>query len=129
MRRSLFLLVAVSALLVSAPLAAGEGAGGANHVVLATATADGHANERSGIQVAHAGGPTVTSTNLAAAISYSCTGCRTVALAMQAGVMTGEPNVASPVNFAVATNLSCTSCTAAAFAYQYALDTNGPVHL
>ena len=111
------------------PLASGADAGGANHVVIARATADGAAQERSGLQVAHAGGPAITSANIAAALSYACTGCRTVAVAFQAVLVTGDPEVASPANAAVATNVACSSCTSYAFAYQYVLSTSGPVHL
>lgn len=111
------------------PLGSSAEGGGANNVVLATATADGIAHERSGLQVGHAGGPTVASSNIAAAISYACTGCRTVAIAFQAVLITGDPHTVVPSNVAVATNVACTACTAYAYAYQYALTTDGPVHL
>jgi putative peptide zinc metalloprotease protein len=129
MRRLIPILIAFSALLIAMPVGASAEGGGANHVVLARATADGLSHERSGLQVAHAGGPTVASTNLAAAISYACTGCRTVAIAFQAVLVTGDPHTVVPVNAGVATNVACTGCTAYAFAYQYVLSTGGPVHL
>jgi putative peptide zinc metalloprotease protein len=129
MRLWLLLITVSCAFFVATPLAASSEGGGANHVVLATATADGTAHERSGLQVGHAGGPTVASSNIAAAISYACTGCRTVAIAFQAVLVTGDPHTVVPANAAVATNVACTACTAYAFAYQYVLDTDGPVHL
>jgi putative peptide zinc metalloprotease protein len=127
--RRLTVFLAVCVALTGAPLASSAESGGANHVVIARATADASSHERSGLQVAHAGGPTVTSANIAAALSYACTGCRTVAVAFQAVLVTGDPDTVAPANAAVATNVACTSCTAYAFAYQYVLSTDGPVHL
>jgi putative peptide zinc metalloprotease protein len=129
-RRLLPFIVAIcSTFLIGTPLSAAAEGGGANHVVLATTTADGSSLERSGLQVGHAGGPTVASSNIAAALSYACTGCNSVAVAFQAVLVTGDPNTVVPANAAVATNVACTSCTAYAFAYQYVLSTDGPVHL
>jgi hypothetical protein len=129
-RRLLPFIVAIcSTFLIGTPLSAAAEGGGANHVVLATTTADGSSLERSGLQVGHAGGPTVASSNIAAALSYACTGCNSVAVAFQAVLVTGDPNTVVPANAAVATNVACTSCTAYAFAYQYVLSTDGPVPL
>jgi putative peptide zinc metalloprotease protein len=118
---------ALSALVLAVPGAATDG--GANQVVLATTTDDGASTERSGLQFALLGGPTVGSDNLAEATSVSCTGCTTIAIAFQAVVATGNPSVVIPHNAAVAVNGGCTSCSTYAYAYQYVLTTNGSAHL
>ena len=127
---------AITALLATALLAAlaalpaaAEPAGGANHVVIATATADNPDVTRSGLQAASVGAPTVTSDNIARALSHDCTGCRAAAAAFQAVFLTGSPSTVAPGNLAAATNVNCTSCDSFAFAYQYVLTTNGPVSL
>jgi putative peptide zinc metalloprotease protein len=118
---------ALSALVLAIPAAATDG--GANQVVLATTTADGASIERSGLQFALVGGPTVGSENLAEATSVNCTGCTTIAVAFQAVVATGNPSVVIPHNAAVAENGGCTSCSTYAYAYQYVLTTKGSAHL
>ena len=103
--------------------------GGPNHVVQTTATAGDTVQERGGIQVGFYGGDDLQSTNLAKADSHDCTGCRSIAVAFQAVLATGDPSTVEPRDFAVSTNENCTSCTTAAVAYQYVVTTNGPVHL
>jgi hypothetical protein len=109
--------------------AAAEQAGGANHVVMATTTADGSALARSGIQVAPAGGPTNDSTNLARAAAFDCNGCRSVAAALQAVLLISDPSTVTSTNAAVATNQRCIGCTSYAFAYQYVVTADGPVYI
>jgi putative peptide zinc metalloprotease protein len=118
---------ALSALILVIPAAATDG--GANQVVLATTTADGASTDRSGLQFALVGGPTVGSENLAEATSVNCTGCTTIAVAFQAVVATGNPSVVIPHNAAVAENGGCTSCSTYAYAYQYVLTTSGSAYL
>jgi hypothetical protein len=125
--RLLASLMGAVALVAVGPAAATEG--GANQVVLATATADGSSTERSGLQFALVGGLTVGSENLAQATSVACSGCTTIAVSVQAVVATGEPSVVVPHNAAVAVNSGCTSCRAYAYAYQYVLTKAGPIHL
>lgn len=129
-RRCLPLIVAlVTSVVAGTPAATGAEGGGANNVVLATTTADGSSLSRSALQVSQIGGPTVTSSNIAAATSYACTGCRSVAVALQAVLVTGDPSTVVPANAAVATNAGCNSCTSYAYAYQYVLSTDGPAYL
>ena len=134
MRRLIVLisLLAVASFIFVAPagsVPSDTTAGGANHVVMAIATADSPVALHSGLQVAPAGGPTVDSTNLAEAISQDCFGCKSVAVAFQAVFVIGDPNVVTPTNAAIALNLNCVSCSTYAFAHQYVLSTGGPVRL
>lgn len=129
-RWSLALLVVVAAAFsAGAPTAASEESGGANNVVLAKTTADSSSLARSALQVSQTGGATVASANIAAATSYACTGCRSVAVAVQAVVVTGEASTIVPKNAAVATNDGCEACTSYAFAYQYVVSIRGPAYL
>ena len=125
------LLVAVAAFfaltLAALPAAAQEG--GANNVVVATNMAEESFIARSGVQVAPVGSDSVTSTNLALANSLNCTGCRTVAVAFQAVLVTRNANTITPTNAAVATNDGCNSCATFAYAYQYVLTTERSAHL
>ena len=104
-------------------------AGGPNHVVVASPTADGAQIHRSNVQVSSTGSDSVTSTNLASATPHDCTGCEGIAVAFQAIIMTGHPANFAPTNAAVAVNSNCTSCGAFAFAYQYTVDADRGTHL
>ncbi len=63
----------------------------------------------------------VTDTNLAYATGSNCTGCRTVAVAVQVVVVEGTPSNYQPQNAAVAVNDHCTSCQTFAYAHQYVI--------
>jgi hypothetical protein len=104
-------------------------AGGANHVVQVSAGAGNVTAIRMDAQWAPFGGPSATSANIASAASTDCTGCRAVAVAFQAIVLTGDPNVVTPSNAAVAVNGGCTGCDTFAFAYQDIVMTSGPASL
>lgn len=104
-------------------------AGGPNHVVTASPTADGAQTLRVGVKVMSTGAGSIDSTNLARATPSSCTGCEGVAVAFQALILTGSPTTVSPNNAAVAVNTDCTSCKAFAFAYQYVVRADRGTHL
>jgi putative peptide zinc metalloprotease protein len=130
LRPALATMLATAVLCAFAALpAAAEPAGGPNQVVSATATADKLDVTRTGLQVASVGAPSVTSDNIARAVSHDCTGCRAAAVAFQAVFVTGDATNVAPDNVAAAMNVNCTSCDSFAFAYQYVLTTGGPVHL
>jgi putative peptide zinc metalloprotease protein len=68
----------------------------------------------------------VDQTNAAVAVA-SCENCRTVAVAIQIVIITGEADVITPENAAIALNYQCTSCETLASAYQFVFTTNGKV--
>jgi hypothetical protein len=103
--------------------------GGANNLVRVSTTSDGAARARAHVQLAHAGGPTVASANIAAATAASCTGCHSNAVAVQVVFVTGGPRDFRPANVATAANLNCSACSTFAYAWQYVLQVDGPVHL
>lgn len=115
-------LALTAALAVGTPLGGSntlpEG-GGANNVVITQTTADGAALVRSTVQVSTVGGPSVTSANIATAVSTACTGCSTTAVAVQVVLVSGTPSYFIPGNFAGATNAGCSHCGAFAYAWQY----------
>lgn len=72
---------------------------------------------RGKIQVNTINGGTVDPGNLAAAYS-SCTGCNSLAVALQLNLVEGSPDTVAPENVAVALNEDCTKCYSWADAYQ-----------
>src|ERR671920_2213671 len=109
MRRFVAILASAAiAAAAAAPTAVAEGsAGGANNIVLVSTTGDGASQARSALQAARFGGSSLTSTNLADAESHDCTGCRSVAVAVQAVFNSGDSTTFSPSNAAVAVNSNC----------------------
>jgi type II secretory pathway pseudopilin PulG len=125
--RPIAVLILTVALLAGAAFPAV--AGGPNNVVVANATSERPTVIRSSLDASQTGGDEVTSANIARAESKDCTGCRAVAVALQAVLMTGNPSTVTPTNAAVALNTNCTRCATFAFAYQYVVSTGGPAHL
>lgn len=125
----LALLTALTVTIGAQPAAGGDGGAGANNLVLVSTDSDAPVKARSRVQVAGAPADTVSHQNVALARSTDCTGCRTVAVAMQVVVVEGYPQEFRPVNAAVAANGGCTGCDTYAFAYQYAVQPGVPVHL
>jgi hypothetical protein len=68
-------------------------------------------------------GSSVTDTNVAYAHSFDCTGCHSVAVAIQVVVVEGSPSNYQPQNGAVAINDNCQSCQTFAYAHQYVIQT------
>jgi hypothetical protein len=125
--RSIAVLVTTVALLAGAAFPAV--ADGPDNVVIANATAERPTVVRSALDASQTGADEVTSANIARAESRDCTGCRAIAVALQAVLMTGNPSTVAPTNAAVALNTNCTGCATFAFAYQYVVSTGGPARL
>jgi type II secretory pathway pseudopilin PulG len=125
--RSIAVLALTVALLAGAAFPAV--ADGPDNIVVANATAERHTVIRSALDTAQTGADEVTSANIARAESKDCTGCRAVAVALQAVLMTGNPSTVTPTNAAIALNTNCTHCATFAFAYQYVVSTGGPARL
>lgn len=104
-------------------------AGGANNIVIATNTTDNAVVSRDKVQIAYNPADTVTNTNIAAARSTDCVGCRTVAVAMQVVVVESSPSDFRPGNAATATNGGCDSCQTYAFAFQHFIQPGRVVYL
>jgi putative peptide zinc metalloprotease protein len=124
------LVVVATMGLLGAPGAVGAdtAAGGANNVVLVTNKSDNAVAARGRATVSLDPGPTVGNQNLAVARA-SCTGCRTVAAAVQVVVVEGDVTDFQPVNAALAVNSTCQSCDTFAYANQVVLSPGRPVHM
>jgi hypothetical protein len=68
----------------------------------------------------------VTPLNAAIAVGQDCTGCQTIAVALQIDLYQKGAHVVSPENYAIALNLSCRSCVTIAHAIQYAIPVEDP---
>jgi len=101
----------------SAASFADEDASYANNVVSVSNTIDGALRARSRAVATHAPGSTVTNENVAIA-QATCTGCRTVAAAVQILIVEGQPTDFEPGNGAAAVNTNCHACETFAYARQ-----------
>lgn len=124
-RRLAGLLLSVLTLAVVAQPAAAHGGGPAN-VAIATNTVDGYDMTRTRTRVAVDLGSTEAAENVAIA-NASCTGCRTVAVAVQVALVDGSANHSHPANAAVASNGGCSGCFTYAYAHQVLLRVDRPV--
>jgi hypothetical protein len=121
------LTISLCSVALLAPPASAEG--GADNVVLATNTVDGSTVARDRAQIAYDPGDTVANENVASARGTDCTGCRTVAVAMQIVVVESSPSDFEPHNAAAATNGGCDQCTTYAFAFQHVIQPGHVVYL
>lgn len=112
-RLLLALLVAAAALAASPPVSAQS----QDNTAVATNTKDGKSVFKLAFSVKKVTGD-VDATNTAAAYS-SCEDCRTVAVAIQVVLISGDVGSVTPVNDAEAVNLACTECETLARAIQF----------
>jgi putative peptide zinc metalloprotease protein len=125
LQRLLIALLGTLVVLGAALPADAEGGGGDN-VAIEVNTKDGSSVFKLAFNIRRVTGDVVDQTNAAVAVA-SCTDCRTVAVAIQVLLVTGDPEVVSPENVALALNVECTSCETMASAFQIVLGTGGPV--
>jgi putative peptide zinc metalloprotease protein len=104
-----------------------SGARGANTAIAVNKT-DGARLVRVAFDLAWVDATTVDNLNAAIAVA-SCTSCTTVAIAIQAVLVFGQPRVFMPMNLAVALNEACTDCQTLASAYQDVVQLSAPAHL
>jgi opacity protein-like surface antigen len=128
MRRFTALLAALACALGAAGAQAAEDTGPDNVVDVETAGTN-VTEAKSKLKLGSYGGDNLQSENVASAYSHDCTDCRTIAVAVQAVFVTGDPATAEPKNVAVAVNERCVRCTTFAYAYQYVVSTDGRVRL
>jgi hypothetical protein len=126
-RTSIITAALAAAFCVAAGQPASSPAGAAN-IVIATNTRDGSSVFRVSLKIIRVNGDTVDTGNAAVAVGADCNGCQTVAIALEAVLVNGEPSVFTPTNLAIAINVGCDNCETFASAYQDVLQTGGPVH-
>ncbi|HZB24106.1 MAG TPA: hypothetical protein VE444_09715 [Gaiellaceae bacterium] len=130
MTKRLLVLVAAAAAAAVLGLAAGEAparANGGDSAVVAVNTKDGRFVYRVRLAIHRTGDDVVDQSNAAAAVA-SCDTCQTVAIAIQALLVFGDPEVVAPENLALALNVECTSCQTLASAYQFLVMDDRPAH-
>jgi putative peptide zinc metalloprotease protein len=89
-----------------------------DNTAIAINTKDGSALFKFAFSVKRVAGDVVDNGNAAVAFA-SCENCRTVAIAIQIVLVTGDPSVVTPTNLALAFNFECTLCETMASAYQF----------
>jgi hypothetical protein len=125
MKRALSILAASTAAFL---LAAAQPAPAADNIVVATNSRDGSSVFRVSLKIVRVTGDTVDTGNAAVAVGADCNGCRTVAIALEAVLVFGEPHLFTPTNLAIAINIGCDGCETLASAYQDVLQTGRPAH-
>jgi hypothetical protein len=76
-------------------------------------------------RVTHDKGPVVNANNLAFATGSDCTGCRTIAVAIQIDLVSGVVTNVNAQNFSTAKNVDCVECETLAFANQFVVAPGG----
>src|ERR671928_832348 len=125
------LVLALGALFAAAPGARADRGADADHhqnVAVAVNTQDAATVFDIAFQVRRVTADAVDVANAAVAVA-SCTSCTTVAIAMQAVLLFGEPQVFTPTNLAIALNQACTDCQTFAAGYQDVVQRATPARL
>lgn len=125
--RKLLAVVAVAALVAGGGAYALTGDNSGNHSVVLVNRHDGKAESKAGFSLKSVSGDVVDNANAAVAVSADCSGCRTVAVALQVVLVEGQASTIAPENYAIALNQNCTGCETMAAAYQYVVTTGGNV--
>jgi hypothetical protein len=97
---------------------------GPDNVIWVKTTGTNTRDQQAGFQMRAFDGKELRSANVARADSTDCTGCRTVAVAVQTVFTTGKPTTVAPTNAAIAINQNCQSCVTYAYAWQYVVPTS-----
>lgn len=105
-----------------------DGGNGDDNVAVAVNRTDGRDAYALRLKVVITNDERVDAGNAAVAVS-SCSDCRTVAVALEGVLLTGNPEVVSPQNIALAINQGCSGCETLAAAYQTVISTGGRVRM
>lgn len=103
--------------------------GGPSNVVIATNQVDGRVVVQGRVQLVRIPGQVAAPLNFAMAQSTTCTGCRTLAVALQLDFASTGAGYIAPQNVAVATNGSCNDCVTVAKAVQVFYTVDDPTHI
>ena len=97
-----------------------------NNVVIAHNQKDGRPLLRASIELARIPGDTASPVNVAFAYG-DCTGCQTIAVALQIVFRSNAATVVAPENLAVAVNFVCAQCYTVAWAIQFVIPVDDPL--
>lgn len=107
---------------------AGSQSSNTDNVADAVNTKDGKQVFALSLKITQTQSDTVDPVNAAIAVA-SCEDCQTVAIALEAVLVAGDPTEFSPTNYALAINSGCTECETLARAYQTVVQTDGRVRI
>jgi putative peptide zinc metalloprotease protein len=103
-------------------------AGGGDNIVQVVNHSDGHFRMDGRVKLDQIPGPNVGPKN--EGISYaSCTGCQTMAVALQIDLVSPSVHNFQPLNKAQAVNMACNSCDTFAWALQYVITVDDPTQV
>ena len=128
MRRLLAPIIAVALALTLQPQPAAA-YGGPSNIVIATNQTDGHLVVQGRVHLVRMPGPIQAPQNLALARATTCTGCRTLAVALQLDLVARGARYVAPQNVAVATNAACDGCITLAKAVQVVIPVDDPTQI
>jgi hypothetical protein len=97
-----------------------------NNVVIAHNQKDDRSLLRASIELVRIPGETASPINVAFAYG-DCTGCQTIAVALQIVFRSNAATVVAPENLAVAVNFVCTQCYTVAWAIQFVIPVDDPL--
>jgi hypothetical protein len=100
--------------------------GGKKNVVEILNKTPGRVRMRSSVQLNRIRGDVVTPLNAAVAVGQDCTGCQTIAVALQLNLYVQGAHNVSPENYSIALNVRCSHCVTIAHAIQFALPVTDP---
>jgi hypothetical protein len=131
LRRTLVIVTTLLTLMIGAagPATAAGNSRGVNNYVESDNSNPKRQMAHDNVAVVTDGDGTVDAENIAAARSHDCTGCRTLALAVEVVLVPVTPTTSAPHNAAVAWNERCSYCNTYAGAWQYVVQTGGPTRL
>jgi hypothetical protein len=112
----------------TAGIAGFPAAGGGDNIVQVVNHSDGQFRMGGRTQLNRIPGPTVGPKNEAVAFS-SCTGCQTMAVALQIDLMGPAAHNVQPFNEAQPTNYRCNGCATLAWALQYVITVDDPTQV
>jgi putative peptide zinc metalloprotease protein len=104
------------------------GGGGPRNLVKVQNVQDNQLRVDGHVQLGRIPGPMVAPVNAAESYS-SCTGCQTLAVALQVDLITPDTQQATPKNMAFAVNYQCTDCHTIALALQCVLTVDDPTQV
>src|SRR5437868_15320671 len=104
------LLIPVLTLVLTFEAAPADAYGGPSNIVVATNHTDGRLVVQGRVQFVRVAGEVAAPLNFAMAQGTTCTGCRTLAVALQLGLASANAAHVGPQNVAVATNAACADC-------------------
>jgi hypothetical protein len=119
-------LVAASAAIALAFVPATTAAAGTrDNVAIAITDARHPVDVDVSFQITHDHGPVANATNLASATGSNCTGCRTIAVAIQIDLVSGVVSTVNAQNVSLAENFKCVLCQTLADAHQFIVAPGG----